>query len=61
MYQQKSIRFGRKTKIVNPFINHIHIITNSNHTIDCIRKFGNTNNSLFLKILTTCLINRASN
>jgi hypothetical protein len=26
MYQQKSIRFGRKTlKIVNPFINHIHI------------------------------------
>jgi hypothetical protein len=40
MYQMEKYQIWSKTKTVNPFINHTHIITNSNYTIDCIRKIG---------------------
>jgi hypothetical protein len=51
--------WSKEIETVNPFINHTHIITNSNYTIDCIRKSGYQQQSI-LKILTACIINRTS-
>jgi hypothetical protein len=54
MYQQKSMKFRLKEiEIVNPHINPTLITTNSNYTIDCIRKSGYQQQSHFFKILTT--------
>jgi hypothetical protein len=40
MYPEKYEIWSKEIETVSSFINHTHIITNSNYTIDCIRKIG---------------------
>jgi hypothetical protein len=60
MYPEKYEIWSKEIETVSSSINHAHIITNSIYTIDRIRKSGYQQSVNFQKILTACLINRAS-